>query len=189
MGQGTTLKIYNATPLALTQSSQHEYQMNDWSPPQTINGIQSSSYYVEWAEPFFSTKNPGDDGADVHYSLGDTTQTLWIMARAQNQANGTSFWLQFQSGWDSSKTGPSTSPYYLFSTTSNAVWALLNSNTQLIAYPSGDNPTSVLKIIQIDHFCSSEQETQQVLAAVINDQQSSPIFQTFIGKVNNTMQW
>ncbi|NRF40470.1 hypothetical protein [Pedobacter foliorum] len=189
MGQGATLKIYNATPIQMSLTNKHQYQMNDWNPPASINANSASSYYVEYAQPFFSTNDPGDDGADAHYNLGSTSQTLWFMARAEDVPFGnsytTNFWLQFQSTWDTSITNPTSQPYYMFWATGSTTWQLLNNNVMKIGDAVGDDPTLEFKIVQIDQYCTSEQQIISIGSDLMNGQQSSQQFQDFVSSVNS----
>ncbi|GEM_PF-1967653 len=191
MGQGATLKIYNATPIAMNQSSKHDYQMNDWSPPSSIDANTAGQFYVEYAQPFFSFQDPGDDGADVHYDLGSTTQKLWFMARAKDVPMGnsytTNFWLQFQSDWDHNVTAPTKEPFYMFSATGSTTWTLLSSDILQIGAAVGDNPLLEFRIVQVDQFCANETETIKIGTALMNGDQNTPEFQAFLSRVNEKL--
>jgi hypothetical protein len=188
MGQGGNLKIYNATPFNLVQASQHSYQMANWNPPAEVPANASVGFYIEYSDFFFH--DAGDDGGDAHYTINGTQQTFWLQARAKDVSEGqsytTNFWLQYQSGWNDNSSSPLTSPYYMFWSTGDAQWRLLNQDTHLIGWNWNQvtQDAVVVQIVQINQYCANDQDAPARASDLLNNNQAAQDFQNFLAVVN-----
>lgn len=80
MGQGGQFQLMNYTPYNWVKTSEHSYQMNNWTLPAQIPAWSSEQVYVEWGASIGS--NVWDDAADSTYSIQGTGTTFTLSARA-----------------------------------------------------------------------------------------------------------
>jgi hypothetical protein len=189
MGQGAMLRIYNGTPMNVRKTQGGPgYQMNAWGPPDNVNAKSAQQFYFEFNQGF--GKEPGDDKAEVWYNLDSTSLSCKITASGSNDTG--MFYLNFQLGWSNSDIHPSSLPYYIFWHSGMDKWKLIDHDSHSISdnIEDGDDgkyQIYELKLVQIRAFCKDDQEAINVGTALVDDNQSSQVFQSFINRVNNNI--